>query len=142
LIKELGQRKAVDLLSKGMSADEKELMNVAFRGMYGKIEQKKADKKAQSAAVRSTVTTAVTTAITMGAAGALGPGFQGVMSTIGETVSSVINSISSSLGSSFQVAATAATKVGAAAVNGLLQVVDGSRNGLDGMTAGFVNGTL
>jgi hypothetical protein len=49
LIKELGQRKAVDLLSEGMSADEKELMNVAFRGMYGKIEQKKADKKAQSA---------------------------------------------------------------------------------------------
>jgi hypothetical protein len=120
LIKELGQRKAVDLLSEGMSADEKELMNVAFRGMYGKIEQKKADKKAQSAAVRSTVTTAVTTAITMGAAGALGPGFQGAMSTIG----------------------AGSAEMGAAIVKMGVQVVDGSRNGLDGMAAGFVNGAI
>ena len=111
LVKELGQRAAVDILSQGMSENEKEIMNTAFRGYYGKIEQKKNDKKAQSAAIRSTVVTAVTTVATMGASGALGPGFNSFLTTVG----------------------AGSANMGAAIVNLGVQVADGSRNGADGM---------
>ncbi len=69
-VKELGQRMTVDALSVGMSKEEKEVLNAAFRKGYGAMEQRKADKKAQTDAIRSTVVTAVTTAVTLGAAAA------------------------------------------------------------------------
>ncbi len=137
LVKELGQRAAVDALSVGMTKEEKEVLNAAFRKGYGAMEQSKADKKARTEAVRSTVVTAVTTAVTLGAAS----GFS-VLGNIGQTVSNGINAVSKFLGSGFTMAAGTATQVGAATVNAGIQMIDGARNGIDGIMAGFANGAL
>ncbi|WP_209452083.1 peptidoglycan DD-metalloendopeptidase family protein [Leptospira ryugenii] len=136
-VKELFQREAVNQLSVGMSEDERAVLNSALRGTISRVEQSKADKKARAEAVRSTVVTAVTTAVTLGAASGLS-----VFSSIGQTVSNGINAVARFLGSGFTMAATAAPHVGAAVINAGIQMADGARNGVDGMTAGFLNGAI
>jgi len=136
LVKELGQRAAVDALSVGMTKEEKEVLNAAFRKGYGNIEQKKADRKAQSEAIRSTVVTAVTTAVTLGAGS-----IANAVSAAGQALTATGNAIASAVGVGMQMISYT-PQIMAAVIQTTVQVVDGSRNGTDGMLAGLANGVL
>ncbi|TGN16871.1 peptidoglycan DD-metalloendopeptidase family protein [Leptospira idonii] len=125
LVDELGQRIVVEELVKSTGMD-KDLVDAVFRKEYGAIKQKKADKAAQSEAIRSTAVTVATTALTLGAAGALGTTLKGFMTGLGTALGATAN----------------AANVGAAALSGVVQMVDGSRNGTDGILAGAANGVL
>ncbi|WP_244594371.1 hypothetical protein [Leptospira ryugenii] len=157
--KELFQREAVKQLSVGMSENERAILNSAFRANVSKREQSRADKKAQKEAARSTAITVITTAVSFGALSALGPlgsAIQSGINAVGNVVSAGINavggaisslaptlgSIASNVGSFLNVAAASAPQVGTAAIQTTVQVIDGSRNGPEGMLAGLANGVL
>lgn len=125
LVKELGQRAAVDVLSVGMTKEEKAVLNAAFRKGYGAIEQKKADKKAQSDAIRSTVVTAVTTLATMGVAAA---------------ASQTTNVFLKALSTGVKAMGAGNAKLGEAVIRTVVQMADGARNGVNGALAGAANG--
>jgi hypothetical protein len=120
LVKELGQQAVVEVLSAGKSREEREVINATLRSAYGSYERRRSEDKAQTEAGRSTAITAVTTLATMGASGALGGVVKGAMTAMG--------------------AGTA--QVGAQVVGLVVQTIDGTRNGIDGMLAGFANGAL
>jgi len=126
-VKELGQRMTVDALSVGMTKEEKEVLNSAFRSGYNKKLQNKADKKAQTSAIRSTAITAITTIATLGASAA---------------ASASTNAIVKTLNAGLQTLGAGSAQMGAAIVKLGVQVVDGSRNGKDGIAAGFINGAI
>ncbi|BDA77551.1 hypothetical protein LPTSP3_g04810 [Leptospira kobayashii] len=119
IVDELGQRIVVDEIVKATGMD-KDVADAAFRKQYGAIKQKKADNKAKNEAVRSTVITAVTTAATLGAGGAFGQTVLKGLTVLG----------------------AGSAQLGAAVINLGVQVVDGSRNGKEGMLAGFANGAI
>jgi hypothetical protein len=135
-VKELGQRAVVDAMSVGMSKEEKEVINAAFRKGYGAMEQRRADKKAQTEAVRSTVVTAVTTLATLGA-GAIA----NAVSAAGQALTATGNAIANAVGVGLQMISYT-PQIMATVIQTTVQVIDGSRNGTDGMVAGLANGVL
>ncbi len=162
--KELFQREAVKQLSVGMSENERAVLNSAFRASVSKREQSKADKKAQANAARSTGILAVTTIVTLGAAsvasaaaaaanaataaGASAATASAAAATAASTavatggVMGTIGGAMASIGTFVGASVTTAANVGAAIVNGAVQAIDGSRNGTQGILAGFANGAI
>ncbi len=163
-VKELGQRATVDFLAQGKTKEEKEVINAAFRKGYGNMEQSKADKKAQANAARSTGIMAVTTIVTLGAASvasaaaaaanaATAAGASAATASVAATtaastavatggVMGTIGGAMASVGTFVGASVTTAANVGAAIFNGAVQAIDGSRNGTQGILAGFANGAI
>ncbi|BDA79602.1 hypothetical protein LPTSP3_g25320 [Leptospira kobayashii] len=128
-VEEYGKRIVVEEIVKATGFD-KDIANAAFRQQYDGIQQKKADKKAQADAARSTAITAAVTLITLGA----GTAVTGPMAAI--------NSALSTVGQLFGAIGSGAVQLGATIIKTAIQVIDGSRNGTEGMLAGLVNGIL
>ncbi|MCW7464055.1 TIGR04388 family protein, partial [Leptospira limi] len=128
IAKELGQQALVTAIAKAQGWD-KDIVNSIVRKEYGKYEQRKTDKKVQADAIRDTAKLAASFILPTGIA-ALAGQLAGAAGQIGEIASQIANFAEKS------------EKVFNVIVRGAVQVVDGSRNGIDGIAAGAGNAVL
>ncbi|EMJ90322.1 peptidase, M23 domain protein [Leptospira meyeri serovar Semaranga str. Veldrot Semarang 173] len=128
IAKELGQQALVTAIAKAQGWD-KDIVNSIVRKEYGKYEQKKTDKKVQADAIRDTAKLAATILLPGGIAAIAGQ-FASAAGQIGQIATRIADFADKS------------SKVFNAIVRGVVQVVDGTRNGINGVAAGLGNAVL
>lgn len=128
IVKEFGQQALVTAIAKAQGWD-KDIVNSIVRKEYGKYEQRQTDKKVQADAIRDTAKLAATILLPGGIAAIAGQ-FAGMAGQIGQIATRIADFADKS------------SKVFNAIVRGAVQVVDGTRNGINGVAAGLGNAVL
>ncbi|TGL23041.1 TIGR04388 family protein [Leptospira yanagawae] len=131
IVKEFGQQALVKEIARIQGWD-KDIVNSIVRKEYGKYEQRQTDKKVQADAIRETAKLAASFLLPGGIAA-----LAGQLAKAGQVIGKLAD-IAQKIANFYN----KSEKVFTAIVRGAVQIVDGSRNGVDGIVAGAGNALL